>query len=159
MPKLKANCINCDKSFEYYLSVRKTAKYCSKKCQFIGTKNLSKSRFLWEEASYEQKIKRLKKMFDKHVTPIEGCWFWDGIKEGLRASLNFDNHAITANRASWLIFKGEIGKGLYVCHTCDEIRCVNPDHLFLGTPKDNFHDMINKGRKSKRFMVGRFKKP
>jgi hypothetical protein len=49
-----------------------------------------------------------------------------------------------AHRASWMIHKGPIPKGMFVCHTCDNKRCSNPDHLFLGTCKDNNLDAIKK---------------
>ena len=51
-----------------------------------------------------------------------------------------------ANRYSYTIHKGDIPKGLVIRHTCDNPACINPDHLILGTQKDNVQDMIERNR-------------
>jgi len=57
-----------------------------------------------------------------------------------------------AHRVSlWTRFPNEINSGLCSLHRCDNPQCCNPDHLFVGTHKDNVHDMINKGRRVKLF--------
>lgn len=53
------------------------------------------------------------------------------------------------HRLIYVAFVKPLAKGLYVCHRCDNTRCINPIHLFEGTPTDNVHDMISKGRRGK----------
>jgi len=75
--------------------------------------------------------------------PNTGCWIWLGGRnsEG-RALLG----SRTAARVSYATYKGPIPEGICVLHKCDEVICINPDHLFLGTHTDNMRDMSRKGR-------------
>lgn len=79
----------------------------------------------------------------------EGCWLWTAscYPNGYGMfSMNWRQSPNCAHRAAWQLFRGEIPDGLLVCHRCDNPKCVNPDHLFLGTQSDNMKDMSEKGR-------------
>lgn len=82
--------------------------------------------------------------------PNSGCWLWLG---SLRGGSNVYGYVglaaaphTVAHRLSYEAFKGAIPAGLCVCHRCDQPSCVNPDHLWLGTYRDNTRDMIAKRR-------------
>ncbi len=88
----------------------------------------------------------------KFLSQIEknNCWIWKGgLGRHGYAQHRMNNTPIVAYRAAWILFKGEIPKGICVCHRCDNKKCVNPDHLFLGTQSDNMKDMLEKGRRRK----------
>lgn len=53
---------------------------------------------------------------------------------------------LLAHRASWVIHNGDIPDGLFVLHHCDNPKCVNPSHLYLGTAADNSNDRVKRGR-------------
>lgn len=92
-----------------------------------------------------------------------GCWEWTAGISKLGYGFFFvarntftKSGNVPSHRVSFMIANGPIPDGLLVCHKCDNRKCVNPDHLFLGTDADNVHDMIAKGRA--KFPTTSFKK-
>ena len=79
-----------------------------------------------------------------------GCWEWQGCLRGSKTHkygvLCHQGKQDGAHRVSFRLFKGEIPEGMNVCHSCDNPRCVNPDHLFIGSDSANMSDMTAKGR-------------
>jgi hypothetical protein len=74
--------------------------------------------------------------------PVSQCWEWQGHRD--KHGYGYFHGIVT--RIMWVHAHGSIDPGLKVCHSCDNPPCVNPAHLFLGTQKDNIHDMCRKGR-------------
>jgi len=75
------------------------------------------------------------------------CWEWQGSTNNIGYGFIRDGRNMrTAHRVSYEEHVGVIPKGMCVCHTCDNTKCINPNHLWLGTRKQNTIDMLNKGR-------------
>ena len=106
-------------------------RHCSLKCKQASTPTIPLERRFWDK-----------------VTMGDGCWEWTGTRHSWGYGLLGGRRKVhlRAHRVSWEIHFGPIPAGLYILHHCDNPRCVRPDHLFLGTHRDNMADMVKKGR-------------
>lgn len=81
------------------------------------------------------------------VEIADGCWEWKRcLSSAGYGKIGVDGGSVYAHRLSWEMANGEIPDGASVLHHCDNPPCVRPDHLFLGSKKDNTGDAIRKGR-------------
>lgn len=87
------------------------------------------------------------------MVPIAGCWLWLGSLRGkdqygvlISGGTKHLPRWLSAHRFFYERMVGPIPAGMQCCHRCDVPCCVNPAHIFLGTPLDNMNDKINKGR-------------
>jgi len=123
-------CANCRKEFTVQAARLKVrgARFCSWECVVVG-----ESRRFWEKV-------------DKWGGAA--CWTWNAATTpgGYGCFTNDLGEQIGAHQFAWLIHFGEIPEGKDVLHKCDNPPCVRPEHLFLGTQKDNMRDMVAKGR-------------
>lgn len=87
-----------------------------------------------------------------NIGNTDQCWEWKLLK--FPGNYNYgrvfrwgNNIGAYAHRVAWGLKNGSIPSGMHICHTCDNPPCCNPNHLFLGTPRDNTLDSISKGRR------------
>jgi len=110
---------------------RGNGKCCSKTCYGTYTARPLADRF-WDK-----------------VQKSDGCWIFTGANAkgyGVIGRCDGTHEYVYAHRLSWELHHGPIPDGLCVLHHCDTPRCVNPEHLWLGTIADNNRDMSQKGR-------------
>ncbi len=97
--------------------------------------------------------KRFQDRFWSKVLKTDSCWIWTGSLSHGRAQIGGSKgnvrYSIGGSVAVWIMLRGPIPEGFYVCHNCpggDNGACINPDHLWLGTQKQNMEDAKQKGR-------------
>jgi hypothetical protein len=111
--------------------IRQNRRYCSKSCEFAD----------------RQEPDAILKRFLRFVKKTDTCWLWLGAKTNGYGASCIRGKTTLAHRIAYELATGQIPPStLDVCHACDVPLCVRPEHLFLGTRRDNVQDMIQKGR-------------
>lgn len=107
----------------------------------------------YKKESAEDFLRQLPELFKKHGVAENGCIFWKGYKNPIKVSRQGRNFSLV--RAIAKVFVDPhiplvatvSSDEAYVLHKCDVRACVNPEHLFIGTQKDNVDDMMRKNRR------------
>lgn len=123
-----------------------SVKGCTDKTYSLGYCRLHYGRFNRTGAT-DDPTKTPEQRFESKVDRSGDCHLWMGSKnpEGY-GNFHANGKLDKAHRYAYRLANGDFDTALYVCHTCDNPSCVNPDHLFLGTQTKNMHDMMSKGR-------------
>lgn len=136
--------------------IEKICPYCKK--HFTITTALAKKQrgkycsFACRHERHPDQASRLDNLEDYFLSKIQilpnGCWFWLSYRDpNGYARIGIDGTQYLAHRVSLYLFRNfDLGSELFACHHCDNPSCVNPDHLFIGTQKDNISDCVQKGR-------------
>lgn len=139
--------ISMDASHFFELHPKAKCKSCSRELRRSRSGKTKFRQWCRVDSPNYKESSRIRLLEYKLENPITGCWEFSGrLNSDGYGTFKYTESNALAHRASWLIHNGEIPNGQYVLHKCDNPRCFNPEHLFLGTQKENVADCISKGR-------------
>lgn len=136
--RIQITCRQCGKVVECYQSQRRT--YCSFACRGASTRG------------------KPTRNSGRHLNPDyfwsfvrksegDGCWEWNGHRNAKGyGHISVVGNLVLAHRHAWALTHGPIPEGMFCLHHCDNPPCVRPDHLYIGTKKDNARDRSLRGR-------------
>ena len=99
--------------------------------------------------SDEQYLDTVRTRLEENSIPVTetGCWIWEASLHNTGyGKMRYRGKKVTAHRISYMVYKGEIPKDMFVLHSCDVRECINPNHLRLGDHIDNMSDMSSRNR-------------
>jgi len=141
---------------------RGVGKFCMMRLNDVGpyaAENVSIGKFQKNSSEVQRKkgknyqpttLQPLERLYKNVVRlPESGCHIWTGHSIYGYGQTSYLGKKIGTHRLSYLLTKGEIPNGMFVCHSCDVPSCINPDHLFIGSPKQNVIDKVAKNRQSR----------
>lgn len=106
----------------------------------------------WQRYGDPQTVKQPKRLplperYERFVVRCDGCWDWkQNFSPDGYTRLFWEGRWHTGHRISWVLHRGAVPAGAHVLHACDNRRCTNPDHLFIGDNVLNVADKVAKGR-------------
>lgn len=137
-PAPRRHCELCGAAIPWWKNDRKGAyakrRFCSNRCRLTDA-----------SSAHNQELRFMRKV---QIGRDGDCWRWIGafVPNGY-GYFSLNRRVMHAHRAAFMLFRGPIPAGLNICHQCDNQWCVNPEHLWPGTQKENIADCIAKGRK------------
>jgi hypothetical protein len=148
------NCSSCKKECEWVKSTHQCKECINERKKNWKRKKKNrlceycKNEFIPNSIAKECSLKC--RILNKIERKENGCWDWKGkITNAGYGEITLDRKYLLIHREAYKLFKGDIPNGLNVCHSCDNKKCCNPDHLWVGTQKENINDCVKKDRRTK----------